>query len=269
MLKPWIFILFLIPYNGLSQARLTNKQVYDFNIGDEFHYKVNFSSVASEGYKYTILGKKILNDSITYTMMYDSYKQRFEYTFDSEIRTITITDLDSFIDDLYQISLNKEDTCFSDTFFFSEKLKVPVYTYTYSTCSFEASTTIEEFGVGLGKTEYEHRDPTGPFYFWHVMRYYKKGAITFGSPDKAYELGIKNFQMESINVYPNPAKDELYLVGNFKSFFGIQIMDCFGRIVNPKMITSSKIDISTLSPGIYYLIFYEKGYQYTGKFIKN
>ncbi len=271
MIRLGILIFLFIPYKGLCQTRLTNREVYDFNIGDEFHYKVNFSSFASEGFKYTILSKNIFNDSLSYSYKYDNYQQRFEYSFGSEIRKLTITNLDSFIDNLYQEELNKMDTCFKDSFFYSDKFKVPVYNYTYSECRFEAPTTTEEFGAGLGKTEYERRDPSGPFYFWHIMTYYKKGGITFGSPDKAYTLGMKNISMNihSLNLYPNPAHHEIQSATKFTSVSSIQIVDCYGKSFNPKMLTSSKMDISNFPSGIYCLIYESNGIRFIGKFVKD
>ena len=42
-MKKLLLLLFLLPYFGFSQNHILTKDVYDFDVGDEFHYEITFS----------------------------------------------------------------------------------------------------------------------------------------------------------------------------------------------------------------------------------
>lgn len=79
---------------------------------------------------------------------------------------------------------------------------------------------------------------------------------------------------ESINVYPNPAKDYVMLeipgfVGNNSNETVIKIYDLFGQEVAKKAITSAntQFDLRKLNNGIYFYKIESQGNRFTGKFI--
>jgi hypothetical protein len=71
-------------------------------------------------------------------------------------------------------------------------------------------------------------------------------------------------------MYPNPAKDVLYVqgLGNYKI---IQIADANGNILQRQVVVSDMqpVDIHNLTPGIYILTLTGNSESKTVKFIKN
>ena len=71
------------------------------------------------------------------------------------------------------------------------------------------------------------------------------------------------------SIYPNPAKDKLYLDGDLKDGMEIKIFDPRGRLVYfDHYFTSSSIDISQLEKGIYVISITSKLDIGVTKFIK-
>jgi len=75
-----------------------------------------------------------------------------------------------------------------------------------------------------------------------------------------------------IKIYPNPAKDKIYIdiTRPSASIINIQIMDVLGNIVATTAVssTSSQIDVSGLSPGAYLFVCSSANWQSTKRFIK-
>ena len=63
--------------------------------------------------------------------------------------------------------------------------------------------------------------------------------------------------INNINIFPNPANDELTLFGNLQHSSKLILRDNLGRIIKTmnlkKNVSTHKIDISHLSKGIYFL----------------
>lgn len=68
--------------------------------------------------------------------------------------------------------------------------------------------------------------------------------------------GISNSDIVKIYIYPNPAKDILYVNGVNKGYF--RIISNSGLVVNFGELNNSQININKLSPGLYYLIIEDK-----------
>ena len=98
-------------------------------------------------------------------------------------------------------------------------------------------------------------------------------------------LKIKNFGIEgnltsvsnplndrSINVYPNPAYDEIFLVSktDHKQDLILNIFDSHGRLIKSRQIIEDKnsIDISSLNAGVYFLRIEKDNHIYTQKLVK-
>jgi Secretion system C-terminal sorting domain len=62
----------------------------------------------------------------------------------------------------------------------------------------------------------------------------------------------------TINIYPNPASDQLFIQHDLnlnKSTSSVLLMDVMGRVVLQKPLDASliQLDVSTISPGIYFV----------------
>ena len=82
------------------------------------------------------------------------------------------------------------------------------------------------------------------------------------------DLNLNDFEL---NVYPNPASDHITIdvSDNFSGTSTIQIYNLLGGAVyseSKELSTSSRINISKLNPGIYFLTIQSEGHVYTKKF---
>jgi hypothetical protein len=282
MKKSFTLIFLCLTIVGFAQSKLKVREIFDYSIGDEFQFEI-FNS--RSGFRNIIIDKQIFNnDSVKYSIKVENYifnvdfsKQPPQLVYDFNYDTLNFVqaDLDSFIDKVYQ-NQYQQDTCniFIDSFYFSERYGVKSYNYNNHIafkCDFEGEMYSEKFGVGLGKTYHDYRDPHGPYTFSYRMVYYKKGSIEKGNLDKAYTSGVKTKfkETEMLVVYPNPVETELHLSNNFKSPSKIRILDCYGRFLYENDIFSSSINLSFLQTGIYYYMIENNENNYLGKFIKN
>jgi para-nitrobenzyl esterase len=86
-------------------------------------------------------------------------------------------------------------------------------------------------------------------------------------------VGLDEVKNEGqIKIYPNPAKDMIYIdfIRPSAAMTNIQIIDVLGNIVATTVVssTSSQIDVSSLSPGAYLFVCNSKNWQSTKRFIK-
>ena len=83
-------------------------------------------------------------------------------------------------------------------------------------------------------------------------------------------LGVAEFDMQSIQLFPNPAKDKLEIVSN-QIIDRLNVVDINGRKL--KVIKLSNLeysfDVSSLAKGVYFMEIYSGNSSSTKKFIKN
>ena len=82
---------------------------------------------------------------------------------------------------------------------------------------------------------------------------------------------VHNYNQFELAVYPNPTADYLHLsIANFNSSASLEIFDLLGKKVNSFTLKSksSRVDISSLSKGIYFLKIHSNGKVATKKVVK-
>ncbi len=80
---------------------------------------------------------------------------------------------------------------------------------------------------------------------------------------------IQNTDITEVNIYPNPAKDQIHISGLENDKVNIIITDLSGkRLVNSKININNKIDISNLPPGVYFMIVNVPEKRIIRKFVK-
>lgn len=100
------FILFFLISSVYSQELMKVKDVFDFDLNDEFHYKDGISFSASpNGDRVKIIAKKysIKNDTLFYKLRHDRYSStpvisetpHLEYHFSTDTTNLIIALLDS------------------------------------------------------------------------------------------------------------------------------------------------------------------------------
>lgn len=283
MKRYFTFIFMAISALVGAQNRLTNREIFDFNVGDEFQYQYYYEN---GGYQYLILDKKPISgtDSIVYEVQKVRYKFTIDfsktppqkvYEFYKDTITLDIPHLDAFVDIKYNVLKHvKPDSCvgYSDSFQYSDFYGIPSFHYqNMKLCEFEGSTVFEEFCKGIGRTHYRILDPRGPYQFEEEMKFYRKGSNSKGKYDDAYQLGINEpvLNASQIGIYPNPGKSVISFTRSFKFGSPYTITDAVGKIIAYGNLTSETIDISALTSGLYFFNINENDHLFFGKFMKN
>lgn len=97
------------------------------------------------------------------------------------------------------------------------------------------------------------------------------GFVTQVQTADIYEdpSSITEQQVFALEVYPNPAKNELYIVSSDNKVMSADIIDAQGRkVVSTKVSNRQPIDISALQAGVYSLILSDGNKTVTKTFIK-
>lgn len=81
------------------------------------------------------------------------------------------------------------------------------------------------------------------------------------------QLAVSDVKKNSVNVYPNPAKDVIN-ISNVSSKAQFEIYSVGGQLVN-QGITDGKVNVSKLTKGVYILSVESNGEKTQTKFIKN
>ena len=106
-----------------------------------------------------------------------------------------------------------------------------------------------------------------------------KGTLTGGnqnytliaSSDNLNVLAVDSYAKlgDDLSLYPNPAKEELFIKNNNAVEAKVSIVDNSGRIISQQVIKNGKVNISNLTTGSYILIYSDKSNRETSlKFIK-
>jgi hypothetical protein len=83
-------------------------------------------------------------------------------------------------------------------------------------------------------------------------------------------LASAKIETLELNLYPNPATNEIRLHTNFELNGGIiQVYDITGHPARAFKVVSDRIDVSGLTAGIYTLVYTKNGRTITKRFVKN
>lgn len=258
----------------LSQDILTRGEVFDYNVGDEFHYSIG--GIPGVYYKrYTVIDREesANNDTLFYQLHLSSYLAgpdgdggTYE-TISEDTVTQTYTNLEDSITDfgpnglIYDIYLDSTYHYYPDS----------IITYDSSWCNLELNGYIDyppvfepplirrTWGRGVGIVEKYHYDPSSggnPTLEDYRLLYYKKGNDSCGEPSTAsLPSNIRNHS--PVRVYPNPANDIINIDQAQNVIKSISIYDSKGA----KMIctfnqTEDNYQLNTLnlSSGMYTLL---------------
>lgn len=84
-------------------------------------------------------------------------------------------------------------------------------------------------------------------------------------------LGINDFEINDVALFPNPVNNQLYIKSNY-NINTIKIFDINGRLIQNKTMsysnTQNKVSVSILKPGIYFVEVYSNGQKEVLRFIK-
>ena len=267
------------------------QDVYNFDVGDEFHYsgydKINWFGPTWKTIK-RILGKTVYgnNDSVVYQIEYCQTKSipypppHYENTFD------TVNEKYNFIEMANDLIIQRlpDEFTRSQLYYdwiapsFSRKIgsfyarPVQIYCdwrYSYDgqcfTDPFEAGSTIINYTSGLGKTSSFSMWEESVGFNHHISNelvYYKKGSESWGTPvstDCNTLVDVHSVTAKTnpfVRIIPNPVETQgTIIVDNYFPGKNLQfdVYNCLGKKVICSQVTSS---FSTflregLPPGLY------------------
>lgn len=261
-----IFLLILISSYLNGQDLMTIGEVFDFEIGDSFHYEGHHPEQPPNADRITITNKYYSpnGDTLYYQRYHNSYYTYVEWTpnphlewvFWTKTDTVYYTYPDSSITTYwpdYDTSFYSYDTII---YFSSDHCDSLVNGYNISTSSFEPDFYHYEYGKGIGwiKQYYGSSQSIPHFTIWdNELFYYQKNGIGCGIPD-TITVGIPNqsFQTNNFMIYPNPAGDIIHIaIEQNLSVDAIRIYNQLGQMIMVQEEFSGSVDISTLPQGLY------------------
>ena len=273
-MKTIVFLLFALLnfFNASSQQLMTIREVFDFEVGDEFQYRNIVPNQPPNADRITITNKyySTSGDTLFYIRYHDSYytvvnwnpQPHLDYFFQTKTDTIFLVDLDSIITKSkywaqYDSNMYVYDTNIFTNTDYCDSL-INGYHLGYN--SFEPEIYERNFGKGLGRISDFHSscDNLSPGVIYHnIMFYYNKNGIPGGTPDST-GVSVQEFNKEDVfEICPNPNQGRFYLIAKLPSSkkCKLEIFDIQGSKVTVKMIRTGKtgIDLQGIAPGIYLL----------------
>lgn len=258
----------LTSINLLAQKKLTNREIYNFNVGDIIHTKYTYESSP------TFVNRKFLDkklsvnqDTIIFEVVDTIYElsQIPNWKMRVENNIIKYSLLDSFPTPFDQ---NSEKTSYQRQY--STNIDTCgnlrnsyVFTNAPDTIIILDRESYEEIAFeGLGKyITHQYQDNRRLYY---ELLYYKKSGIECGKQISI--LGINN-NLKTINlsIYPNPSSNEINIVGINDGYY--ELYDMYGKSVLKGNIEGA-INITPIKIGLYTLLVKTDDKIYSSKFVK-
>lgn len=276
--KTSLLMLMMLSYiilDTYSQTTLTNKQVYDFEVGDIIQSESSmnkYSSVTPPTYETKTILKKVFTIAtdtvLTYTIKRDYYTpancQGCNATYFTDTVKQIITDLNAvaYLNNL-TTCLDIHDTVYKD---YGDKLvweRSPKEDITHN--CFEPTIETSKLIQGVGGPFYSRLEPEGPISFDNILIYYKKSSESWG-----YRVtSIKNKEVpdELSEIYPNPTTNILNIRYPEK-FISYDLINCAGKSIRNEKINNHYIDLTAVSSGIYILRLHERNSKVLNKIIQ-
>lgn len=260
--RPYVFLLFFttIVHFSFAQEFLKLRVVYDFEIGDEFHFKTHTEEsgqyiyrtrITDELENIFITGKSFSagNDTVFYTQkVYHRIIRSYGVIDTIFTEDVFYTKLDMTTDEI-NVYMGEYPNV-SNPEIFNGRIR-----NSFSEGSESGSYGIR-FAEGLGLCGH-----WGYYNGQGNMRdsktelvYFKKGNETWGSKATAIPEAMSHSKY-SLFIYPNPAADQAKLSREGKEEAELVIYDCGGREIHrePYEGKSKILNTAMLNPGIYIL----------------
>ena len=263
---------------SFSQKMLLYEDVYNFEIGDEFHFISPIHNQPSPIYRHIITDKWYSpnKDTVFYKRAYDNYTaylispQNVGYHFYRGTDTAFYTDLKSPV----YASYTNLHNAFGDSLVYDSIVDsleycgrlVNGYDYIVKNGGFEDPSYKLHYAEGLGRVLYYRWDDAIASEYIIRLFYYRKGNDSCGTPDLF--TGIQKREFEKVKVYPNPVQSTLHVDGKFHEQIQYQIFNPMGQsVLNGKLINQG-IDLANLPAGVYFLQLSDSKNTYQTQFFK-
>jgi hypothetical protein len=246
----------------------TLRQVYDFNVGDEFHIEAYNSSISF--IKRQVTERTFVNsDSISYT-----YKDSIFVVKHDPMRTAfdRVKEWSEGYGHLDSVISYPKDSIFG---YYDGRRQIITYVSAANDfCEVEGIEHTEiifpfnpeghikkTFYIGLGSFETIWYGQGGGYRY--TLMYYKKGSIECGNP---ITLSVQNMEYRNLKIYPNPANNTLF-IEDYLPDTEFVIYNAHGEKVESGRSTKT-IDISLLKSGLFFIEISTKSKILRARFIK-
>jgi hypothetical protein len=240
---------------------LTNREAFNFSVGDTFWYKSNYVRINPNTYRCfesINFTKRVIKDK-----WFSPKKDTLYYSVQDSTGGKTnvyvkgYTNLDSlveFAERKYALNIFQY---FRDTTNYENNMK-----YTYITHSYGPVSISRRFIAGLGEIFVYIGDDThctGGLIagITEELLYFKNGQKVWGNANLISSISTPSVSEAKITLSPNPVSDILHIDVDLLSY-DIKIVNLQGKIIE-KSRNASDIDVSRLPNSIYFLQIYEKG----------
>ncbi len=245
-----------------GQKRLTNREIYNFDVGDEIRY-VHYSefTLKTMEYKWTIISRTFSanNSEVTYIILDSIYTLVAfpKYKLSIRVDTITFRNLDSFPTKEIDTSFN--DACGSVMNYasYSKVDSLTPYTQFFSDRYYEGVGRFYKREIEF-TTKYESTD----------LRFYRKGSKHCGQRIIFELVSVPNIPTdEKISLYPNPVKEVIGFSDSVSGFY--QIFNVLGESINSGNFENLIRLPFDYPPGMYYLRISNLKQNFFFKFVVN
>jgi hypothetical protein len=264
----------LSSFVAYSQSVLTRGEVWDFEIGDEFHYSFNnYPGTMVE--RNTIIDKHFSqnNDTIFYTQSESNYSNGPDgnggtahyYSYDTTSYYITNV---NYPISQFGGSFEIYDEYLDSTYFYFPDT---IIDYDVNLCNleingfdsyppvFESNHILRLSGRGVGTVWTYHYDPSSPFPYLEDRKlyYYKKGNFTCGTLNTV-SIDLNEMPNTEIKVYPLPANQQVNIdFGALELVLDFQLIDLNGKLIpidiNKDFNTIYSFSSKDIPNGIYFI----------------
>lgn len=247
-----IFIIFSAPISVLCQETPTLGEVYDFNVGDVFHYteQASYGGEGANGGMNSIVISEVIHKEFLEnenSVKYKFYKRSFisssdypEPYIEERIDSITYSDLDQVISGGV-ITENPNE--------FNGRKTIRVENESGNIYSYEW------FTIGCGRTYYEFDDsyPYAYSEYEMIVVYYKKGNEEWGEEQIILGINKEDSKSNDFLIFPNPVQNQLNIKTDFSKEYEIHIYNSMGQFIEKHVQSSSNtsIEIEEYLSGIY------------------
>ncbi|MFN3444321.1 MAG: T9SS type A sorting domain-containing protein [Bacteroidia bacterium] len=284
---------------NLPLQNITWSDIYNFDVGDEFHYlDYDYTSLYSRSNNrrttnadtcrsiYIVYNKQITNDSFLYSFIRRKY---CTFKNDSNQSASLVTDSfdaiynrDTLLDRQPGIAYPNKYGNFDDVYTLALKLNTTEkYTYLRDVFFDEGDTCANIAPDMYSTPRYYYKGCGGPYYETsfkdfldegssaHQLVYYKKSNQTWGNPWPQNVSLSKTQQQHTFAIYPNPAKNWLFVNNPNTLIFGFKLLNVWGEVVFETIINTGEnnLNISELKRGIYFYHLQNEEQVETGKLV--
>jgi len=271
-----------------SFHKMTMRDVYDFEVGDLYHYTTDWNGAGAYWWEkqiIEILEKEWLqNDQVKYTCREEAWGYAGPapyYNMYYHIDTVekVYSDIDTLVNDqlpfkpyfkptgdydlltydLIQTDLYNERPVLITS---NDGYNYLPYLTCYSIWWFDSGNFNADYYIkGCGKLTTNETIDSGEIYygFSESMAYYKKGEEEWGTPLEPPIIGMEEYtgRDHTLLVYPNPTEGEIYFSTKGLSTseqYSFKLYDQKGTVLIDKLVNPNElsIDLSDLKQGLYF-----------------